>query len=86
MNNENKKKVTPVLDPLQVKIALLKAGLTLGEWSRLNGFVRPTAWRAMNNMHGGGPIGRKAKQGIAARHALAAFVEQVNNAEKEKEQ
>ncbi len=72
MNKSTDTNDTPVLDPLQVKIALLLAGMSLCEWCRRNGFKQPTAWRAMYNIHAG-------PKNFAARRALAAFVDQINN-------
>jgi hypothetical protein len=79
MNESLHREPTPVIDHLQVKIALLRSGMSLCEWSRRNGFSQPTAWRAMHNLCGGGRIGRPPGPSIAARHALHAFVKQVNN-------
>jgi hypothetical protein len=79
MNDSLRNEPTPVIDHLQVKIALVLTGMSLCEWSRRNGFAQPTVWRAMHNLCGGGRLGRRPGPGIAARHALHAFVQQVNH-------
>ena len=67
MNRRTKSDATPEVEALQVKIALLRAGLSLHEWSRRNGFAQPTAWRGMHGVN----LGPRAK---AARARLAEFV------------
>jgi hypothetical protein len=54
---------TPLLDPLQVKIELLKRGISLNRWAEQHGVNRMAAWRAV--MHGArGPASRRIAQDL----------------------
>lgn len=44
---------TPELDPLQVKIALLRRGESLLSWSKLNGFEQSTVWQCVHRQRKG---------------------------------
>ena len=60
---------TPALDPLQVKIALLRAGVSLHGWCRARGIAQPTAWRGLHGVHLG-------PRSMEARRLLAEFAAQ----------
>ena len=71
MNDSCTSNDTPIIDPLQGKIALLKAGISLCEWARRNHCQQPTAWRALHNQHCG-PIANQL------RHRWATFIADTN--------
>jgi hypothetical protein len=71
MNNRYGTDDTPTIDPLQGKIALLKAGISLHEWARRNKCRQPTAWRALHNQNCG-PVAN------ALRRRWARFIAEYN--------
>jgi hypothetical protein len=76
MNDSYTTNDTPTIDPLQGKIALLKAGISLCEWARRNKCSQPTAWRALHNQHCG-PVAN----GLRRRWAL--FISEHNQTYKQ---
>lgn len=71
MNDSSKAHNAPLIDPLQGKIALLKAGISLCEWARRNKCNQPTAWRALHNQNCG-PVAN------ALRRRWASFIAEHN--------
>lgn len=49
-----RRNLTPLLDPLQVKIRLLERGETLRSWALRNGWEVSTVWRTVNLGRRGG--------------------------------
>jgi hypothetical protein len=56
---------TPLLDPLQVKISLLKRGMTINGWASARGWNRMAVWRAVN-LGMRGPTSRRIAEALAA--------------------
>jgi gp16 family phage-associated protein len=53
MRSKTIKNGTPDLNPLQVRIELLRRGESLLSWSRQNGFEQSTVWQCVNRRRKG---------------------------------
>jgi len=52
-NTKTKANATPDLDPLQVKIALLRRGTNLHRWAIANGYEQSLVWMMLHRGHRG---------------------------------
>jgi len=41
------------VDPIEVKVALLRKGTTLQRWAHAHGYLQPTVWYAVHKLHQG---------------------------------